>query len=70
MYAFGRSRSQNGNSSLIEMLFRRRSDLIFGAAIGLAVIAAVWLRWSGLDSQSLWADEGYTVWIRAYVHQS
>ncbi len=48
------------------MLFRRRSDLIFGAAIGLAVIAAVWLRWTGLDSQSLWTDEGYTVWISQF----
>ena len=48
------------------MLFRRQSDLIFGASIGLAVIVATWLRWSGLDSQSLWADEGYTVWISQF----
>jgi uncharacterized membrane protein len=48
------------------MPFRRQSDLIFGAAIGLTVIVAALLRWSGLDSQSLWADEGYTVWISQF----
>ena len=45
---------------------RRQPDLIFGATISLAIIAAVWLRWSGLDSQSLWADEGYSVWISQF----
>ena len=48
------------------MLFRRQSDLIFGVSIGVTVMAAAWLRWSGLDSQSLWADEGYTVWISKF----
>ena len=47
-------------------MFRRQSNLIFGAAIGLAVIVAVWLRWWGLESQSFWADEGYTVWISQF----
>lgn len=43
-------------------MFRRQSDLILGAAMSLAVIAGVWLRWSGLDSQSLWMDERFTIW--------
>ena len=45
---------------------RHRADLIFGSFIGLAVIAALWLRWSGLDSQSLWLDEGITFWISRF----
>jgi 4-amino-4-deoxy-L-arabinose transferase-like glycosyltransferase len=52
---------------VFEAMFRgRRSDLIFGTAMGFAVVAAVWLRWSGLDSQSFWADEGYTAWISQF----
>jgi uncharacterized membrane protein len=47
-------------------VLRRQSDLIFCCAIGLAVIMAVSLRWSGLASQSLWNDEGYTVWISQF----
>ena len=45
---------------------RYRADLMFGAFIGLAVTAALWLRWSGLDSQSLWLDEGITFWISRF----
>jgi mannosyltransferase len=48
------------------MRFHRQSGLIFGAAVGLAAMAGLWLRWSGLDSQSFWADEGYTVWISKF----
>lgn len=44
----------------------RQADLIFGAAIGLATIITIWVRWSGLSSQSLWADEGYTAWISQF----
>jgi uncharacterized membrane protein len=49
-----------------ESPYRRYSDLLFGTAVGLTVLVAVWLRCSGLDSQSLWADEGYTVWISQF----
>lgn len=38
-------------------------SVLFTALTGLAVISAVFVRWSGLGSQSLWWDEGYTVWI-------
>lgn len=47
----------------------RRSDLIFVVFIGFAVTIAVLLRWSGLDSQSLWMDEGYTLWISRFSPQ-
>src|SRR5271154_7393020 len=39
------------------------ANLIFAVFISFAVIIATLLRWSGLDSQSLWMDEGYTLWI-------
>src|ERR1700687_1127044 len=45
---------------------RRRSEFVFYAAVGLAMAAALWLRWSTLTSQSLWMDEGYTVWISQF----
>jgi len=43
-----------------------RWNLIFLAFISLVVTIAVWLRWSGLDSQSLWMDEGYSLWISRF----
>src|SRR5713101_4416723 len=43
-----------------------RSVLIFRVLIGLAVTTALLLRWSGLSSQSLWFDEGYTLWISRF----
>jgi mannosyltransferase len=43
-----------------------RSDLIFRVLIGLAVTTALLLRWSGLSSQSLWFDEGYTLWMSRF----
>jgi len=42
---------------------RDRSNLAFVVLIGFAVAVALALRWSALDSQSLWGDEGYTLWI-------
>jgi len=42
------------------------SDLIFAVAISSAVITALWVRWSGLGSQSLWLDEGITFWISRF----
>jgi uncharacterized membrane protein len=48
-------------------MFRRQSDLIFCSAIVLAVIITVSLRSSGLVSQSLWNDEGYTVWVSQFA---
>jgi 4-amino-4-deoxy-L-arabinose transferase-like glycosyltransferase len=42
---------------------RRYSGLIFATVIALAAIVAIWLRWWGLNTQSLWTDEGYSVWV-------
>lgn len=42
---------------------RFHSSLLFKASIIMVLAIGVWLRCSSLDSQSLWADEGYTVWI-------
>jgi 4-amino-4-deoxy-L-arabinose transferase-like glycosyltransferase len=42
------------------------SELIFKALIVLAGIAAIWLRCRDLSSQSLWLDEGYTLWISRF----
>ena len=46
-----------------------RSDCTSVVITSFAVIAAVLLRWSGLDSQSLWMDEGYTLWISRFSPQ-
>src|SRR5258708_26504524 len=35
----------------------------FIALTGLAAIIAVIVRWYRLGSQSLWVDEGYTLWL-------
>lgn len=43
-----------------------RSQLIFVGAICIIMIAASWLRWSGLNSQSMWADEGFTTWFSQF----
>ncbi len=45
---------------------RQRSQLIFVAAICIIMIAAAWLRWSGLNAQSMWADEGFTTWFSQF----
>ena len=42
------------------------SEVVFGISIGIAVLAAVVLRWQGLGAQSLWMDEGYTLWISKF----
>jgi len=42
---------------------RARPEFLVGAAIAVAGIIAVCLRWTGLDAQSMWGDEGYTVWL-------
>ena len=47
-------------------VFSRRSDVIFAVVIGLTLVAAVWLRWVGLNAQSLWADEGFTTWFSQF----
>jgi hypothetical protein len=43
-----------------------RSDLFLMVLIVLAGTTAVWLRWRDLGSQSLWLDEGYTLWISKF----
>jgi uncharacterized membrane protein len=45
---------------------RDQSDFIFLIVIVLAGTAAVLLRWSDLGLQSLWLDEGYTLWISRF----
>jgi len=44
----------------------RRSQVVYAAVISMIIIAAVWLRWSGLNSQSMWADEGFTTWFSQF----
>jgi hypothetical protein len=46
--------------------FSRGSDVIFAVVICLTLVAAVWLRWSGLNAQSFWADEGFTTWFSQF----
>ncbi len=41
-------------------------QLVFAAAIVVTIAAALWLRWSGLNAQSLWADEGFTTWFSQF----
>ena len=40
-----------------------RTDYLFPLGAALATAAAIWLRWAGLNAQSIWGDEGYTVWL-------
>jgi hypothetical protein len=47
-------------------VFSRRSDVIFAIVICLTLVAAVWLRWRGLNAQSFWADEGFTTWFSQF----
>ena len=53
--------SQKRTSSL-----RHPSQFIYIAATSVVVLVAVWLRWSGLSSQSMWADEGFTTWFSQF----
>jgi hypothetical protein len=43
-----------------------RANLIFFAAVGLTFVIGISLRWTGLNKQSLWADEGYTTWFSQF----
>jgi len=43
-----------------------RSDLPYIALMTLVVSTAVVLRWSSLGSESLWVDEGYTIWVSRF----
>jgi hypothetical protein len=42
-------------------------DIVFLGGVGLAGILGVCLRWRGLGSQSLWLDEGFTLWITRFA---
>ena len=42
------------------------SRLVFAISLGIASLAALLLRWHGLGAQSLWMDEGYTLWISKF----
>jgi uncharacterized membrane protein len=43
-----------------------KSNFVFLAVVCLVLVAGFWLRWSGLNQQSLWADEGYTTWFSQF----
>lgn len=47
-------------------VLRYNSTFAFGAVIVLTMVAAIWLRWTGLNAQSMWADEGYTTWFSQF----
>jgi uncharacterized membrane protein len=46
--------------------YNHHARLQHAALGGLAGIIAVVLRWRGLDSQSLWWDEGFTLWLSKF----
>ena len=39
------------------------TDVLFKGLTAFAAIIALIVRWNGLASQSLWGDEGFTLWI-------
>jgi len=41
-------------------------DVLYGVFLVAIVLAAVWLRWRNLGLQSLWEDEGFTLWISRF----
>lgn len=41
-------------------------NVLYGLTLTAIVLAAVWLRWRDLGSQSFWEDEGYTLWISRF----
>lgn len=44
-------------------------DMLYGISLVAIVLAATWLRWRNLGSQSFWEDEGYTLWISRFSPQ-
>src|SRR5271155_5226415 len=42
-------------------------SILLTALTGLALTIGVFVRWYGLASQSLWFDEGYTVWLSQFL---
>lgn len=44
----------------------RNPSTLFIIIVAVAVAAAVLLRWADLASQSLWADEGHTLWMSRF----
>ncbi len=41
-------------------------NLVFWILVTLVFVAGVVLRWTGLNRESLWADEGYTTWFSQF----
>lgn len=41
-------------------------DMLYGIFLVAIVLAAMWLRWRDLGSQSLWEDEGFTLWVSRF----
>jgi uncharacterized membrane protein len=58
--------AEEHKSVRVSLSASRLSQIIFTAAICSILIAAAWLRWSRLTSQSLWADEGLTTWFSQF----
>lgn len=44
----------------------RNTSTLFIVVIAVAMVAALLLRWVDLASQSLWADEGHTLWMSRF----
>ena len=44
----------------------RISQAVYVIAICLILAVGVWLRWSGLNAQSMWADEGFSAWFSQF----
>ena len=55
------------NQGRIWVSWQHRPTLLFVVLISFAVTVALLLRWSGLDSQSLWLDEGYSLWFSGFT---
>ncbi len=45
------------------LLRKTHSDILFKTLSAFAVVVALFVRWHGLASQSLWGDEGFTLWV-------
>src|ERR1700741_4320322 len=41
-------------------------SLFLGVLLGIATVLALFFRWHGLGSRSLWWDEGFTEWVSQF----
>ena len=54
------------NAMEAEAAVTRPKQIAFAIGVSLVVGLGLWFRWSGIDAQSMWADEGYTSWLTKY----